>query len=212
MSVQPVSEQLFEQFCEANRIPWSRVDTGVRRTPDYVITLGGVRVTCEVKQIDPNAEDLRELAEIRDGSVTARYIPNRLRGKLKDVSAQLQDAARAGCPTLLVVYDNTPFKSYTDRADVVQAMFGRHSVRLSVPADMSLPSQVSVPFFGGNRGLGPEWNTAVSAIAILDGGPRQVSGLRLYHNVYAAVRLDPSIFGRLPVSQMVLPDATEVRL
>ncbi len=212
MSVQPVSEQLFEQLCEANRIPCSRVDTGVHRTPDYVITLGSVRVTCEVKQIDPNAEDLRELAEIRDGSATARYIPNRLRGKLKDVSAQLQGSARAGCPTLLVVYDNTPFKSYTDHADVLQAMFGRHSVRMSVPADTSLPSQVSVPFFGGNRGLGPERNTAVSAVAILDGGPRQVSGLRVYNNVYAVVRLDPGVFGRLPVSQMVLPDATEVRL
>ena len=116
MSVQPISERLFEQFCEANRIPCSRVDTGVRRTPDYVITLGGVRVTCEVKQIDPNPEDLRELAEIRGGSATARYIPNRLRGKLKDVSAQLKAAAQAGCPTLLVVYDNTPFKSYTDQS------------------------------------------------------------------------------------------------
>ena len=212
MSVQPISERLFEQFCEANRIPYLRVDTGVRRTPDYVITLGGVRVTCEVKQIDPNPEDLRELAEIRGGSATARYIPNRLRGKLKDVSAQLKDAAQAGGPTLLVVYDNTPFKGYTDRADVVQAMFGRHSVRMSVPADASLPSQVSVPFFGGNRGLGPERNTAVSAIATLDGGPRQASGLRVYHNVYAAVHLDPSAFGRLPVSQIVPPDATEVRL
>ena len=72
MSLKPVSEQLFEQFCEANQIPCSRVDTGVRKTPDYVITLGGVRVTCEVKQIDPNAEDLRELAQIRDGGTTSR--------------------------------------------------------------------------------------------------------------------------------------------
>ena len=125
MTVQPVSEQLFEQFCGANAIPCSRVDTGVRRTPDYVITLGGILVTCEVKQIDPNAQDLSELAELRERGATGRHIPNRLRGKLKDVSAQLKDAAREGYPTLLVVYDNTPFKSYTDHTDVVQAMFGR---------------------------------------------------------------------------------------
>jgi len=68
-----------------------------------------------------------------------------------------------------------------------------------------------------NRSSGPaapaaerrRW-TAVSAIAILDGGPRQVRGLRVYHNVYAAVRLDPGVFGSLPVSQMVLPDATDL--
>jgi len=212
MSVQPISEQLFEQFCQAKGIPCARVDTDVGRTPDYVITLGDIRVTCEVKQIDPNAEDVRELAELREGHATARHPANRLRGKLKDVSAQLKDAARAGCPTLLLVYDNTPFKSYTDRADVVEAMFGRHSVRVSVPEDLSLPSRVSAPFFGGDRGLGPEWNTAVSAIAVLDGGPQQVRGLRVYHNVYAAVRLDPTVFGPLSASQMVLPDATEVSL
>jgi hypothetical protein len=212
MTVQPVSEQLFEQFCGANAIPCSRVDTGVRRTPDYVITLGGILVTCEVKQIDPNAQDLSELAELRERGATGRHIPNRLRGKLKDVSAQLKDAAREGYPTLLVVYDNTPFKSYTDHTDVVQAMFGRHSVRVSAPKDPSSPIQVSAPFFGGNRGLGPEWNTAVSVIAILDGAPQEVRGLRVYHNVYAAVRLDPRVFGVLPVTQMVLPDATEVSL
>lgn len=212
MSVQPISEQLFEQFCEANGIPCSRVGTGAGRTPDYVITLGGIRVTCEVKQIDLNTEDLKELAELRQQGASARYIPNRLRGKLKDVSAQLKDASQAGCPTLLVVYDNTPFKTYSDHADVVQAMFGRHSVSVSVPKDACLPSQVSAPFFGGDRGMGPQRNTAVSAIAILDGGPHQVRGLRVYHNVYAALRLDPSAFGSLPVSQTVLPDATEVSL
>ncbi len=212
MSAQLVSEQLFEQFCLANGIPCLRVDPDLRRTPDYVITLRDIRVTCEVKQINPNAEDLRQATELREGHATSTYAPNRLRGKLKDVSAQLKDAAQAGCPTLLVVYDNTPFKNYTDHADVVQAMFGRHSVRVYVPDDLSLPSQISAPFFGRDRGLGPEWNTAISAIAILDGGPRQVGGLRVYHNVYAAVRLDPTVFRSLPVSLMVLPDETDVNL
>jgi hypothetical protein len=212
MSAETASEKLFEEFCRLNGIPCFRVAPAAARTPDFVIELGGTQVACEVKQIDPNDEDLRELDELREGVAAGRHLPNRLRAKLKNVSAQLKSASRSGRPTLLVVYDNTPFKSYTDHADVVQAMFGRNSVSVLVPADPSLPPQVSAPFFGGDRGMGPQRNTAVSAIAILDGGPRPSLTLRVYHSPYATVRLDPDVFDSLPVTQRVLPDATEVSL
>jgi len=206
------SEQLFERFCHANDIPCERVGTGSDRTPDFEITVVGVRVTCELKELNPNVEDLRELAELRKNHATGRYLPNRHRGKLKDVSAQLKAASSAGRPTMLVVYDNTPFKSYTDHGDVIQAMFGRNSVTVAVPKDPSLPPIVSAPFFAGNRGVGPTWNTAVSAIAILEGGPDEARSLRLYHNPYAAVRLAPELLLGLPVTHALLPDATHASL
>jgi hypothetical protein len=212
MSAKTASEKLFEEFCGLNGIPCSRVAPAAVRTPDFVIELGGTQATCEVKQIDPNDEDLQELAELRKGVGTGRYLPNRLRAKLKNVSTQLKNASESGRPTLLVVYDNTPFKSYTDHADVVQAMFGRNSVSVLMPTDPSLPPKVSDPFFGGDRGMGPERNTALSAIAILDGGPRPPLTMRVYHNPYAAVRLDPAVFNSLPATQRVLPDSTEVSL
>jgi len=212
MSAETASEKLFEEFCRLTGIPCSRVATAAVRTPDFVIELGGMQVICEVKQIDPNDEDLQELAELRSGVGAGRYLPNRLRAKLKNVSAQLKNASESGRPTLLVVYDNTPFKGYTDHADAVQAMFGRNSVRVLMLTDPSLPPEVSDPFFGGDRGMGPERNTAVSAIAILDGGPRPPLTMRVYHSPYAAVRLDPAVFNSLPVTQRVLPDSTEVSL
>ena len=137
-------------------------------------------------------------------------MPNRLRAKLKKVSAQLRNASASGRPTLLIVYDNTPFRSYTDHLDVVQAMFGRNSVRVRIAADSSLPPQVSEPFFGVNRGMGPRHNTAVSAVAILDGAPRSPLTLRVYHNPYAAVRLHSGVFDSLPVTQRILPGDTTV--
>ena len=203
------SEELFERFCRTNAISCERVAAGSCPTPDFEIIVAGVRVTCELKQLDPNPEDLRVLAELREGRATSVYVPNRLRGKLKRVSAQLKAACSAGRPTILVVYDNTPFKSYTDHRDVIQAMFGGNSVTVSVPKDQSLPPLVSAPYFAGNRGVGPTWNTTVSAIAILEGGPQEARGLRVYHNPYAAVRLAPELFRGLPVSQPVLPNATE---
>jgi hypothetical protein len=81
------------------------------RTPDFAICLDGVRVVCEVKQIDPKSEDLAEAKIVSAGKTVGRLVANRLRQKSKDVSAQLKAASLAGCPTLLVVYDNTPFKA-----------------------------------------------------------------------------------------------------
>ncbi len=205
------SETLFETFCGANAIPFSRVTVSKVRTPDFQIELLGTRVICEVKQIDPNTEDLSELESIQQGRTTARYVANRLRQKLKHVSGQLKRASGAGIPTVLVVYDNTPFKTYTAHADVVQAMFGRKTVAVSFPQDKALGPRVWGPFFGSDRGVGPRWNTAVSAVAILDGGPAGSLSLRVYHNPYAAVRLDPMLFVSLQARQPVLPDSTEVR-
>jgi hypothetical protein len=201
MSTETASERLFEEFCRTNGIPCFRVAKAAGRTPDFVIELGGKQITCEVKQIDPNEEDRRELDEARKRDGAFRYLPNRLRAKLKKVSPQLSSASEAGRPTLLVVYDNTAFKDYTGHFDVVSAMFGRHSVRVRVPTDPSLPPQASGWFIGGDRGMGPRHNTAVSAVAILDGGPKPPLSLRVYHNPFAAVRLHPSVFDSLPVTQ-----------
>jgi len=212
MNRETASEKLFKEFCGMHGIPCLRIAQAAVRTPDFVIELRGTQITCEVKQIDPNDEDLRELDELEKGDGAGRYLPNRLRAKLKKVSAQLSSASASGRPTLLVVYDNTPFKSYTDHLDVVQAIFGRHSVRVRVAADPSLPPRVSDPFFGGDRGMGPKHNTAVSAVAILDGGPRPPLTLRVYHNPYAAVRLHSGVFDSLPVTQRIMPDDTTVPL
>jgi len=208
--MRPFSETLFEQLCSSHGIPCERVPTEAVRTPDFAITLHSVRVICEVKQIDPNLEDLQEIQNVGSGQATGRFIPNRLRAKLKTVSRQLKAASLAGCPTMLVVYDNTPFKMYTDHFDVVQAMFGAHSIALSEGRDGN--PVVSKPFFGGNRGLTPDHNTAVSALAILDGGPTSERSLRVYHNPYAAVVLHPELLEVLPVVQRLLPGAVTVNL
>jgi hypothetical protein len=212
MPTQPFSETLFEQFCSRHGIPCEPIPTGLVRTPDFAIRLDGVRVVCEVKQIDPNAEDLAELQAVSSDEATGRFVPNRLRGKLKDVSSQLKAACLSGCPTMLVVYDNTPFKMYSVHLDVVQAMFGAHSVAVTTAKQGGAELIVSEPFFGGNRGLTPRQNTSVSALAILDSGPLSELKLRVYHNPYASVVLLPELLEALPVQQYIIPGATTVRL
>jgi hypothetical protein len=212
MPTQSFSETLFEQFCSRHGIPCKPIPTGLVRTPDFAIRLSGVRVVCEVKQIDPNAEDLAELQAVGSAETTGRVVPNRLRGKLKNVSGQLKVKCLSGHPTMLVVYDNTPFKMYSVHLDVVVAMFGAHSVTVTAPKQGGAEPIVSEPFFGGTRGLTPRQNTSVSALAILDSGPLSQLKLRVYHNPYAAVILPPELLEALPVEQYVIPGATTVRL
>jgi hypothetical protein len=212
MSNRTISETLFERLCLASSVPCEPIVCGHVRTPDFAICLSGVRVVCEVKQVDPNAEDLAEAEIVKGGEEIGRLVANRLRQKLKDVSAQLKAASLAGNPTLLVIYDNTSFKAYTDHFDVVQALFGDHRVAVRFPEDPNSPPVVSDPFFGGNRRLTPHHNTSVSALAILDGGPIAQPTLRVYHNPYASVILPPEILGVFPVTQKLLPGATNVAL
>jgi hypothetical protein len=198
MDTQTISENLFAQFCAANGVPCEHTPTGAKPTPDFRIRLRGAQVICEVKQINPNAEDVAEWEERSTQEACGRLVRNRMRDKLKGVSAQLGAASREGCPTLLVIYDNTPIKMYTSHSDVVQAMFGHDSVSVSVSGDATV---VSEPFFGGNRGLTPSQNTSVSALGILDRDPNGCLALRVYHNPYALVPLRAELFAGLPVTQ-----------
>lgn len=52
----------------------------------------------------------------------------------------------------------------------------------------------------------------MSALAILDGGPTSERRLLVYHNLYAAVVLEPDLLEVLPVVQRLLPGATTVNL
>jgi hypothetical protein len=212
MANRPISEALFERLCSDRGVRCEPIPTGLGRTPDFAIHLGGIRVVCEIKQIDPNREDLDEIRAVGFGEATGRYVPNRFRPKLKNVSQQLKTAALSGDPTLLVVYDNTPFKMHSLHSDVVQALLGHHSVTVTVPTTDGTKPTVSKPFFGGNRGLTPRQNTSVSAVAVLDGGPESAPSLRAYHNPYACVVLRPDLLMILDAVQPLVPGAATVAL
>jgi hypothetical protein len=185
-----ISEELFKQLCLSSWVECEAVQTGAGPTPDFRIRSGDVQVFCEVKQIDPNAEDLADIADDARGEAVGRLVPNRIRGKLKHVSAQLKAASQEGHPTLLVLYDNTGLFN-TMHSDVIQAMFGQDSVMVDKSGN---PGQ---PFFGGNRGITRNQNTSVSAVAILDRSDSCLA-LRVYRNPYALVVLRPEVLAPLP--------------
>jgi hypothetical protein len=174
------------------------------RTPDFVIALAQP-VVCEVKQIDPNEQDLADLANpstldelgTSNPHAKGRWVRNRFRSVFNRISGQLQRASKAGTPTLLVVYDATPFRLYSDDMDIMQAMRGNWSIDVGLDANGKI--QHSEPYFGKNGALTNK-NTSVSAVAILRGGPDvSTLTLTLFHNRDARVHLNPDLFDGLPV-------------
>ena len=205
------SESLLEEYCDTNGVPWERIPVSIRRTPDYKIVLRGVEVACEVKQIEASDDERRALQRsFESGRGVGWWPSNQLRRKLKD-SAQLREASSAGRPTMLVVYDNGPFRMALQHERVVEALFGQSTYVEWLSDDPGIEPIVRGPFFGGDRGLTPTQNTCVSAVAILelmDGG----LSLRVYHNPHAAVILEPALFDGLPIQREVLPGDTAVSL
>ena len=123
MSRRTISEALVEHFFTVHGVRYRRVPRSDKPTPDAVIELAQP-VVCEVKQIEPNDADLADVANpstLDNPHAKGRWVPNRLRGKFNRISRQLQRASKAGTPTLLVVYDATPFQLYSDDLDIVQA-------------------------------------------------------------------------------------------
>ena len=76
------SEALFERFCKANGIPFRRIVEGASVTADYWMWPNGVEVICEVKQVEPNAEDRKAMEAIERGevAVTGGTVGNRVQG------------------------------------------------------------------------------------------------------------------------------------
>jgi len=205
-----LSEELFERYCRENDIPCERVPCASGRTPDYRISLGDVVVVCEVKQIDPNPEDQKELQALVGSGRTAgaRWIRNRVAPKLKDISGQLREARDSGLPTLVVLYDNTPFRCALDHDDVLIGMFGEVTLQEVIgPAGETLASR---QYFGKNRRVGPGCNTSISAIGVLRAGPDDSLMLHVYHNRFAAQPLDPTLLDGCSCKTRLHPDDDEV--
>jgi hypothetical protein len=196
VSRRTVSEALVINFFATHGVGCKPVPTQQgERTPDFVIELSEP-VICEVKQIEPNKEDLAELSG--EPPFVGRWVQNRIRPIFKNISAQLRRASKDGTPTLLAVYDATPFQMYSQDTDVMQGMFGNLSIDVWV--DKTGATRQSETYYGGNRGLTPTTNTSVSALGILRGGPEASTlSFTLFHNPHARVPLNPDLFDGLPV-------------
>ncbi len=189
-----VSEQFFEQLCNAKSIQWERIRESGTRLADYKIWLSNTLAVAEVKQLDLNEDDkalisaVQNNADVPSGFRTTGHI--RVRNALDKGYPQLKNVAKEELPAILVIYDNTQGLSHLGYDDILNAMYGDETVTMRWLEYEPKKTEIIAHRFGGNRRVSRQSYRALSGIGLLyKDMSREALALDLFHNVHARNRL-----------------------
>lgn len=190
------SEVLFERYCYVRGIKVDGIAVGKDRTPDYRIEVDGIVAFVEIKQFDPNKDELAALDALPEGEVLVLDSEpgGKARAKIASAAKQLSGAAKGMCPAIVVLNNNLPFLLGNPASpyNIRVAMYGFESVVLQKTAD-GFSLAITDLKFGPKKRLTETQGTTISAIAVLsdsDRGPY----LSIYHNEHAAQPLPRGLF------------------
>lgn len=208
--VSTISEKFFEAYCDRRGIRWRRIVEGAEQTPDYEIFLPRRKVVAEVKEITPNAEELKAEQELREKRFSSLSLTpgNRVRKKISEASPQIRACTKRRYPGLLVLFDRSIGARHADAYQIRVAMYGFETIVFAVPRDMNQSPYAVGAKFGPRRRMTEAHNTSISAVASLLVPAKDVIELVVYHNKYAAVPLEPRLLARYGIRQYRLGDAT----
>ena len=207
----PVSELLFEDFCQQSEIRYDRPDAeevapGVfPKTPDYEILIDDRTIIAEVKEITQNKEEMeseRLLKKRGYGSVLGGTPGARVRKKINDSSPQIRRRTLGRFPGILVLYDYGRTAKHLDPYHIMTAMYGLEVMDIAVPADPSSKPYSMGTRFGPRRKMTQDANTSISAIGVLAVTvPSGIIRLDVFHNRCAAIPIDPALLARDRIAQ-----------
>ena len=212
MSKQTISEELFERFCKENKIQLSRIEVSTvsgKKEPDYEIATSLGTVLVEVKQFDPNPEELRLQKQLEDKGWTEAFGGEpgaKVRLKIQSAAKQLKSRGAGSVPSMVVLYNNVPIsRRGTDPYEIKTAMYGMEKFDLSIASNTS---EVSIKDrgFGPKRKMTPRSNTSISAVAALYNVLDQQLSMCVFHNVYIAMPLSIESFQGEKIKHYTIAD------
>ena len=192
------SEIKFEQFCNAHKIKFDKIDTGQSPTPDYDIFVNSQKIVVEVKELQANDEDKKALQDIeiqKSAIWVIHRVGDKIRYKLGDAKRQLEGRAKGICPSMLVLYDDRPFPvrgifSY----EILVAMYGWETIDLHIPEKLGEPVTFGKHRFGKGKKFRKGVHTYISGLAILSESTSDLLHLDIYLNDYADKPLPYEMF------------------
>jgi hypothetical protein len=211
MTQKTISETFFEQFCTKHGVRWEPIATegtaGVK-TPDYAIFPKDTKVITEVKEIRENAterQQRKQLAEVGWSMFGERNakLGDRARDIITTAAKQLRRLAKGKSPALIVIYNPSFLLSHhTEPHAIKAAMYGFDQIVLGLaPIYMRRKPRLVDRKSGPGRKMGVQFNTTVSAVAVIDS-----KGLTIYHNRFAAISLPVKLFSGIATQQFTLGD------
>jgi hypothetical protein len=181
------SEELFEEFCERQRLTYQRLPTARNKSPDYRVECSGVAVVVEVKQLDESDEDRTHYESALAETAFAFFdaTDGRVAEKLKSAADQLRPHSKSGHPTIVCICDMRRLAMLTPE-NIKVAMYGEEKVVIDRRhKDYDVVSPVHP---GGNRQCTPKSNTSISAVGLLSYSVQELR-LTIFHNRFARVPL-----------------------
>jgi hypothetical protein len=155
-----------------------------------------------VKQLDRDEDPTWKESEFRLHSTTPG---DHIRRKINKAGAQLRARAKAGHPSLLVIYNNIyrGIEAYSEPHDFLVAMYGLQSIVVGVP-------QGGTPYvkgerFGPKRKMTDTTNTSFSALACLREDMDERLSLDIFHNAHASTPLGTAILSGASIRHFTIP-------
>jgi len=195
LSTPTQSELLFEEWCRQQKLRCRRIKEAHKdhqKRPDYAVAVPGGWCIVEVKEIEPNDEDDRMLAELMQGKPGVRWVESgaRVRGRVRRSRDQLHKFSKRGLPTVALIFDKTA-AFYDEAVHIGAAMAGQQKLVFAVNKPMK-EAFLGVKA-GGGATMTATQNTSISAVAVL----RQLSEAQLvvdlHHNPHARVPIQREI-------------------
>ena len=182
MAIKTISEIIFEEFCNANNLPWEKIKECAQPTPDYRVVLNTETVIVEVKQIDRDGE-----FKFTEG-VSSRIVGTHVRAKINEARKQVKVASNERRPAILLIYNNLdPLQMFgTEQHDFISAMDGELTIVLNLKEH-----SITDSYHGQNQSLRQGKNTSFSAVGFLY-RTNKGSAIRIYENVFAENKLNYS--------------------
>jgi hypothetical protein len=190
-------------------VRWEQIATkaseGVK-TPDYTIFPKEAKVIAEVKEVQENAAERQQREKLEEvgWSTFGGKVGDRARDIIGTAAKQLKRMAKGKCPAMIVIY-NPSFllRHHTEPHAIKAAMYGFDTVVLGLaPIHMQEQPRLIDRKSGPGRKVGSQFNTTISAVAVLDS-----EGLTLYHNMFAALPLAVEVFTGIAVRQCTLGES-----
>lgn len=211
MNNKTLSEQLFERFCNDNRIKWSTIipDGHIsRKHPDYKIECTGNAVIVEVKEIGESPNDRARHQRLMLTGSTGVFNPQldeRVRKKIDRAIPQLRCLAKDKHPAVIVLFDNESIIPL-EGLEIRLAMYGQDIVDVGLIGNTSSPAVFAHHHFGAGQKVSAKYNTTLSAVALLTKQSDQSLHLDFYHNKFAAIPLNPDWLRNTAVRHFQLGD------
>jgi len=190
MTIPTISESLFERHCTLRNVGFGRIAESKEKSPDYWVQIRRRPIIAEVKQLDPNANDLlRETLDSCLDSGMGLAPVKRVRQKLAEAYMQIRAHSARGMACIVVVYNNSGLMNYIDGFTATKAMFGSPQIYLALNSQGVFA--LAGEGFGPGQKLTRNSCRGISALCVLETGGHRETHLSAYHNPYALNPIDP---------------------